>query len=256
MRLRVIDTETCGVAAPDLQIVQIAFSDLVSASPDGNGPDWSIANPSALRREWLVNPGRAIPFDAMGVHHVTDKMVSREPIAEDVLPLIFDGAVAGMYAAHNAAYDIKVVDAALPGMPSKFTWLCTYKAAVTLWPDAPSHKNQVLRYFLGLELGDNIAPHSALGDVTVTAAIAQRVLREISLEHWIAISSRPVLLRRVHFGEHAKKVWEDVPLSYLEWIIYKSKGEWDPDVLHTAKHWHAIKTRAQRSRGPQMPGPY
>jgi exodeoxyribonuclease X len=29
-------------------------------------------------------------------------------------------------------------------------WVCTYKCALRIWPDLPSHGNQALRYHLGL----------------------------------------------------------------------------------------------------------
>lgn len=248
MRLRILDTETCGVEDPDLQIVQIATVDLVSNSPDGaKGSAWTLD----AHRSWYVNPGRLIPCEAMGVHHTTNKMVEFEPTIDAILPLVFDGE-SDAFAAHNAAFDKKVVDASDETFLTAVQWVCTYKAAVTLWPEAPSHKNQVLRYFLNLNLKQELAPHSAIGDAIVTAHIAQRILAEMSLNDWLDLSSRPVLLPRVNFGEHAKKAWADVPVSYLDWMIYKAKGGWDPDVIHTAKHWYAIKKKESRSRGPQL----
>lgn len=252
MRLRVTDTETCGIEAPNLQIVQIAAVDLVSAGDGAKGESWAL---DALR-SWYVNPGRLIPCEAMAVHHTTDKMVEYEPPIATILPLVFDGA-ANAYAAHNAAYDMKVVEAAEASINARLAWVCTYKAAVTLWPDSPSHKNQVLRYWLGLNLKRELPPHTAIGDAIVTAHIAQRILAELSLADWIELSTRPVLLPQVHFGEHANKMWADVPWSYLDWILHKSKGPWDEDIFFTAKHWYAIKNKASRSRGPQLDrGPY
>lgn len=254
MRIRILDTETCGVEAPDLQIVQIATVDLVSDSEDGaKGAEWTIENP----RSWLVNPDRDIPVEAMGIHNTTDEMVEGAPFIDAILPLVFDAEQSEpyAYAAHNAAFDRKVLVAnhgtGVDNMDG-YPWACTYKGAVTVWPDAPSHKNNVLRYWLKLDLEQDLIPHSALGDAIITAHIAQRLLAEISLCDWLELSSRPVLLPRVHFGEHIKKPWSEVPQSYLSWIIHKSKGPWDPDVLHTAKHWYAIKDKQSRSRGPQF----
>lgn len=252
MRLRVLDTETCGLESPDLQIVQIAAVDLVCDSEDGaKGSKWTLDQ----HRSWYVNPGRPIPVEAMAIHHTTDKMVEFEPPIDVILPLVFDGTV-DSFAAHNAAFDMKVLAASGVNNMNGHPCACTYKGAVTQWPDAPSHKNQVLRYWLNLNLKQELPPHSAIGDAIVTAHIAQRLLSEISLSDWLDLSSKPVLMRHVHFGMHAKKKWADIPLSYLEYIIYKSAGPWDPDVMHTAKHWHAIKSKAQRSRGPQLQGPY
>lgn len=250
MRLRVIDTETCGVEAPDLQIVQIAAVDIVCALGEPHKEsEWVIDRP----RLWYINPGRPIPFEAMAVHHTTDLMVKDKPAIETIWPYIFNEEV-DVIVAHHSAFDVMVLKAA--GVPlARYRVACTYKGAVVQWPAAPSHKNQVLRYFLGLNLSHDLPVHNAYGDAIVTAHIAMRLLSELSLHDWIELSSRPVLLPRVHFGEHAKKAWADVPQSYLHWIIYKSKGEWDPDVLFTAKHWYAIKDKASRSRGPQLETP-
>lgn len=249
MRIRIVDTETCGVEAPDLQIVQIAAVDLVSNSQDGaKDSEWVIDNP----RLWYINPGRLIPVEAMAVHHTTDAMVADKPAIDAVQSYIFNDE-ADSFISHNTTFDIKVLDAA--GVRAMKPWACTYKGAVVQWPGAPSHKNQVLRYFLGLNLSRDLPVHNAYGDAIVTAHIAMRLLSELSLHNWLELSSRPVLLPRVHFGEHAKKSWSDVPQSYLHWMIYKSKGEWDPDVLFTAKHWYAIKDKSSRSRGPQLEVP-
>jgi exodeoxyribonuclease X len=252
MKIRIIDTETCGIEAPNLQIVQIAHVDIMQDTKamgieGGRGP-WQIAG----WNQWTINPRRPIPPEASGVHHITDRMVANAPTIEAVLPLVFDGSI-GTYAAHHAKYDKLVLSAAGIAVDD-YDWLCSYKCGTIKWPDSPSHKNQVLRYYLGLDLQfDGDIPHTALGDAMVTAHLVVEILNSddvLAFGDWLRISNNPVLLPRVHFGEHATKLWADVPLSYLDWIINKSKGPWDEDVWHTADHWLRIKRNQQRSRGP------
>ena len=47
----------------------------------------------------------------------------------------------GAIAAHNADFETKFFEPMLPV-------ICTYKAALRVWPDAPSHSNGALRYWL------------------------------------------------------------------------------------------------------------
>lgn len=249
MIIRVVDVETCGLEAPDLQIVEVATLDLVS---DEAGTSW-------LRgRQWssLVNPGRPIPAIAMAVHHITDEMVKDAPTFSQLPSFLSLEDVAGYkpdaLCAHRARFDVAALAAhGVQGLADR-PWLCSYKAAVTLWPDAPSFKNQVLRYWLGLKLDDPslATPHRAAGDAYVTGALARRVLRQLTLSHWIEVSAGPIVLPHFHFGEHAGKPIADVPTSYFDWIVNKAKGPWDEDVMHTAKRQLAKRAAAGRSRSP------
>lgn len=228
MIIRVVDVETCGLPPNDAQIVEVATVDLVSAGDPalwGRGKMWSS----------LVNPGRPIPPEASAVHHITDDMVKDAPRFADLPPFL---AAADLVCAHAAKFErecLRLNDASAD--VDIMRWICTYKCGVLLFPDAPNHKNQTLRYFLGLKLADaSLAlPHRALGDAYVTAAILRTFLRAATIEQMVEASSGPVMLPKLTFGEHAMKPIAEVPTSYFEWIVHKSKGPWDEDVLHTAK---------------------
>jgi exodeoxyribonuclease X len=115
------------------------------------------------------------------------------------------------------------------------SWLCTYKAAVVRWPQAPGHNNQTLRYWLGLEFAEDLGPpHRALGDAYVTAAIVQRILPpgdDDVLVWWRETSAALVLLPRFRFGKHKGGPITEIPDDYLEWLIDKYDDE---NVKHTA----------------------
>lgn len=234
MIIRIVDVETCGLPPDNAQVVEIATVDLVL---DGlrweRGAIWSS----------FVNPGRPIPPEASAVHHITDDMIIGAPTIESVQENVTLGA--DYFAAHEARFE-KTCLPWLTHDPAK--WICTRKCAMTLWPDAPNHKNQTLRYWLGLKLADvSLAqPHRALGDAYVTAAILRRLLSvsKAPVEQLAEISANPIELPRLTFGEHAMKPIGEVPTSYFEWIAYKSKGPWDEDVLHTAKQQIAARRGA------------
>ena len=68
--------------------------------------------------------------------------------------------------AHFAKFDRGFFD------PAGSKWLCTYKIALWLWPDCPSHKNNVLRYWLKLKLAMDdlgLQQHRALRDALAIA---------------------------------------------------------------------------------------
>lgn len=241
MIIRTIDVETCGLPPDNNQVVEVATLDLVAHQTDDRMV-WT------RDRMWssLVNPGRPIPPEASGVHHITDDMVKDAPSMDDALKEQITQLVPDCYAAHEARFEA----VCLPWLTVK--WICTRKCAATLWPDAPNHKNQTLRYWLGLKLADPslAVPHRAPGDAYVTAAILRRVLSQITVEEAITISANPVLLQKFNFGEHALKPIDDVPTSYLDWIVNKSKGPWDDDVMFTARQHLGHRRSTERNRSP------
>lgn len=251
MIIRVLDSETRGFE-PDNQPVEIATVDLLCAEDDDSG-----ARVWTRGRMWssLVNPGKPIPPEASAIHHITDDMVKDAPTLAEVMPTVFADDGTGkpaIFAAHEARFDRAALG--LQGNETGLQWICTRKSAVTAWPDAPNHKNQTLRYWLGLKLADPslATPHRALGDCYVTAAILRRLLSipEITAEDLISISSGPIMLPRLSFGEHAMKPIDQVPTSYWQWIVEKSKGPWDEDVLHTATTLLRAGRAAKRNRSP------
>lgn len=237
MIIRVIDFESRGLPPDNCQIVEAATVDLVEV---GDG-EWTRG------QMWrsFINPGLPIPPEVSAIHHITDEMVKDAPTIDEAKAEIFADTV-DHFAAHNARFEI----ACAPWLPQPV--LCTYKCAIAAWPEAPSHANQVLRYWLKLKLADEDGPpHRALGDAYVTAAILRRLLAAGNLvEDMLKVSSMPAMLPRFHFGEHTGKPIAEVPESYLSWIVHKSKGPWDEDVMYTAKCQLDMRKEAQRARSP------
>lgn len=248
--IRVVDTETCGLPPDNAQVCEVAYVDLWQ-------PAGAPSAPWQRDRMWssLVNPGRPIPPEASAVHHITDEMVKDAPTLEAVRATLMgpgDHGVPDYYAAHEAKFE----KASLPFLADRLL-LCSRKVAATFWPDAPNHKNQTMRYYLGLKLADpSLAqPHRAMGDCYVSAALVRRMLGQkltddtvASVELLLEISASPVFLARLPFGQHAMKPCAEIPESYWEWIVKNIKD--DEDVLYTANCYLASKREARRSRSP------
>lgn len=223
MIIRIIDVETSGLDAALDRIVEVGTVDLIIR--DGKverGRMWSS----------LINPEIPIPATGSAVHDITDEMVANAPTLADVIPMITE-STPKLVCAHNSRFDSQFIH------QDGWQWLDTYRIALWLWPDAPSHKNSVLRYWLKLNLDPLVvsAPgnrtHSALWDAYVTGAILRRaIMSGATIEDMLRVSSQPAMLTKLRFGKYANKTLEEIPNDYFEWI--SNQRDMDEDVRHTA----------------------
>ena len=240
--LRVIDIESTGLDPRLDRICEVGTVDVHfeyavdgKVAGIGRGDVWSS----------LVDPERPISCEASGVHDITDEMVVGKPKIGALLDRLQAGPP-DAYCAHNARFDMQFFK------PANVPWLCTWKLALWLWPEAPSHKLSALRYWLKLKLapppGVAQRAHGALWDAYVCAAVLRRVtMVGASFEDMLAVSGRPALLPRFRFGEHAMKPIADVPESYLQWVLnQKPPKGFDEDVRHTAM----TELERRRDAGP------
>ena len=214
-----IDTETTGFEPETNSILEIA----------GVRED----------RSWfssLVRPTTKISYGAMATHHITEEMVAQAQDLDSALtyflPHTDDGYV---FVAHNAQFDSSF----MPEWHRSQSWICTWRVASHLWPDAESHSNQSLRYELGLDVGDmpekaGGMAHRALYDAWVTAKLLERCMDNFGhgIDELIELTKKPLLLTKVRFGKHRDELWSDVPKSYLRWILSQ---DFDNDVKNTAE---------------------
>jgi exodeoxyribonuclease X len=240
MLIRVLDFESTGLpddeggaAVCEIGWCDVAVREGVDIVVDPGGP-----------HSVLCDPGRPIPPEARAVHHIGDEDVAGCFYADHVFA---NDLVAGNpdgFAAHVMDFESAFFDGA--GKPL----LCTYKAALRVWPDAPAHSNQILRYLLDLpcDPAKAMPPHRAGPDAYVTAHLLARILEEgrASIEEMLRWSSGPALLPRINFGMHRGSKWEDVPDDYLEWIIDRSDLGRDAkaNARHHLKRRHAARQGA------------
>jgi len=224
MTVRVIDIETTGTDPTIDQVIEIASVDVYKA-PGGHD--------ITSERSALVFPGVAIPPASSAVHHLIDADVAN---AKRIHEVIVEFDTANAYVAHNCAFERSFLDKYVGEMP----WVCTMKCALRVWPDAPGHSNQVLRYWLGhvTPFGrsrESLIAHRALSDAIVTAAIFVDLTKAASWKQLLEWSSEPALYTKFNFGKHKGMKYADVPLDYLEWIAHKS--DMDADAKFSARHW-------------------
>lgn len=208
--LRVIDFETTGVDDP-CSVVEAAYYDY---DPERRVPagGWSS----------LVVPQHPIDVRARAVHHISYEEASDIGISWDcAVRKLEDCDDDVIYVAHNADFERRFFN------PEGSKWICTYKCALRAWPDAPGHGNQVLRYWLGLDIGDEaMPPHRAMPDCIVTSAILYRLLSGAeSANHLMRWTEQPPYLTKIGFGKHRGELFSDLPTDYLRWIIRQDMDE-------------------------------
>ena len=216
---KVVDVESTGLDPVTDRIVEIGWCDLLNGK---------IYGPNSM----LVDPGRSIPPEASAIHHLTDEDVAGAPFLAEVAPMLVEDADA-ILVAQNNRFD----EAFLRHVIGERTWIDTYRCAIRLYPDAPKHTNQVLRYLLKPEglIKELAEPsHRAGPDAYVTAHLLREMLKIASVDQLIAWSSEPALLSKVGFGKHFGLSWANVHGDYLRWVLGQDMGE---DVLFTARYW-------------------
>lgn len=109
------------------------------------------------------------------------------------------------------------------------------KVALRVWPEAPRHSNQVLRYWRGMRLDHARAmpPHRAGPDAWVTAHILADLAQFASFAQMIAWTNEPKLLPAMTFGKHRGTGWDAIPIDYLQWM--SGQADMDADVLWNAR---------------------
>ena len=221
----ILDTETTGLDPATDRVVELGWTKL---------QDGEIFGPCNM----LVNPGRPIPPQASAVHHIVDADVAGAQLLEVVAQMITEDADAILVAHHNR-FDEPFLAPVLGG---KRIAIDTYRCALHLWPDAPSHTNQVLRYWLIAEgmitglLPELAEPaHRAGPDTYVTAHILRAMLQLASVEQLIQWSNELPLLPTCYLKAHKGKPWRDVPDGYLSWVV--SHSTMDEDIRYTANYW-------------------
>jgi len=215
MIIRVIDFETTGLP-PDASVCEAAFVDLVGEPP-------------VIQRDWrnLVKPTTEMSLEALAVHHITEEEASSSGISWDQAQATLMAEDPNIFAAHNADLERAFFD------PEHSLWIDTWKVGLRLWPDAPRHTNQVLRYYLKLDVGVRaMPPHRALPDAWVTAHILAEALKTKSVDDLLRWTDEPPYLTTVHFGKHSGKLFSEVPRDYLEWIL---RQDMEPGVIAAAK---------------------
>ncbi|MCW3835373.1 exonuclease domain-containing protein [Sphingomonas canadensis] len=231
--VRVIDLETTGNAPPQHGVLEIGWQD-VALGKDGR---WELEGTGG---SVMVNPGRPIPPLTMAVHHIREEDVADAPWFQDVARPILDPWPRRVaLAAHRASFEEQFCT---PALTRGADWICTWKCALRLWPEAPGFSNQILRYYRrpdGMEHERGLPAHRAFPDAYVTAFHLRDMLNSASLAQLVEWSKVPGLLPRVRYGPDRGKEWWEIDDDSLAAFL----SDRDEDIRFTAQ------TELARRRG-------
>lgn len=238
MNIRIVDIETTGLDPESDAIIEVGWCDLRPDAIDLAGAPchWRTVV-SDGHDGFLADPGRDIPPQSSAVHHIVRADVVDRPTPAEIVQLMYASAGPGaIFCAHNAKFERAFLAPVLPGAPR---WICTYKCALRLWPDAPSHGNAALRYWRGLDGVDRslMTPtHRAGPDAYITATLLAEMLDGPdcpSLDTLIEWSNQPALQVTCHIGAWRGHKWTDVDDGFLRWVAAR---DFDEDILYTVRH--------------------
>lgn len=234
MIFRAIDLETTGFideTTGPAGMMEIGWCDLVDGQPIG----YHAGN--------LVDCGIPCSIEARAVHHISDEMCAGEMRPDDAALTLATGEHE-FFSAHNIDFEKKFFGG------GERKWICTYKAGLRVWSNAPGHKLHELRYYLDLDAEPDFnrkladPPHRAPPDAYVCAHLLRRLIKDaaaanIDIERLVKWSAGPALIYMCFMPKHKNKPWstvvhEDRP--YLLWIYDKSDIT-NRDVRATVKYW-------------------
>lgn len=229
--IRVIDFETTGTEPPEAEVCEVGVCDLHLEEKRVDPPI-----------SWLCSV-KSMPPECRAVHHISqEECASENPFSQGAAEGMMTENEPSAIAAHNADFETKFFEPTLPV-------ICTYKAALRVWPEAPAHSNGVLRYWLqdqGLITLDHeltMPTHRAGPDAYVTAHIllalfdAGHTGREM-----VGWSREPALLPTCPIGKFRGKPWAEVEQGFLDWMLRQE------DMEHHLK-WNAERELARRQEG-------
>lgn len=221
--VRVIDFEATGLHE-GAQVVEVGQCDFDVTTRTVGLPNGYLCRVASM------------PPDTRAVHHIR---------AEDTLGFppydrrcLYEEAVrAGVvaFAAHTADFEARFIVGSIP-------LVCTYKAALRVWPDAPSHSVFGLLYWLedqGLVTYDRqlaMPPHRATPDAYATAVLLQALYGTgVEGKDLIRFTMEPRHLPRVPIGNWRGHRWDEADQGFLRWIVGKAGTDMDPDIIWNAE---------------------
>lgn len=241
-RIFVVDSETDNKDAALALPVELAALEIVCI--DGR-----------LRRgpmvTTLVNPGRPIDPRATAIHGITDRMVQNAPPVAWALEWIAGHVPEdALVVAHHAEYDSVVISSL-----AQRAWVCTERLAHHLYPDAPSFKNDVLRYWLRLSPDTSGLPsHRAGTDAIVTASLFARELTDraadgdvpgcTDVDELVRFAQAPYVWYRMPFGKHFDEPISKIPASYFRWALDGGMTDLSADMRYTFERELARRSAA------------
>jgi DNA polymerase III subunit epsilon len=141
-----------------------------------------IVNSRILKTDYfdeLVDPRRPIPWESVKIHGIYPEMLNGKPTVAKVLPIFREFVGDTILIAHNAAFDMKMLQMKEGATGIKFInpTLDTMLLSAVLHPAQEDHTLEAISERLGVSI---VGRHTALGDALATGELFLKMLPLLS----------------------------------------------------------------------------
>jgi len=123
----------------------------------------------------LIDPRRSLPFESIRIHGIKPEMLQNQPVIDKVLPLFHKFSEDTILVAHNAAFDMRMLQVKEIKTGVKFTnpVLDTLLLSAVVHPFQEDHNLEAIAERLGVSI---VGRHTALGDAIATGEIFLKLI--------------------------------------------------------------------------------
>jgi len=123
----------------------------------------------------LIDPRRSLPFESTQIHGIKPEMLHNQPYIEKVLPLFHKFSEDTILVAHNAAFDMRMLQVKEEKTGVKFVnpVLDTLLLSSVVHPVQKDHNLEAIAERLGVSI---VGRHTALGDAIATGEIFLKLI--------------------------------------------------------------------------------
>lgn len=210
----------------------------------------------------LFGSEQPMPPEASAVTHIHPDQLENLPTfvnsPDIVIPMLVSDR--NYYVSHNIKYDRAVLGTHLHNMEPDLArmvtdpdrWICTLRLSRRAWPQAHSHAQSYLRYWLNLGVSHDLISHRALPDAQVCVHLLARVVQELTDQEQlnphedlapqlVQLTQAPIPVTTWPFGKHKGKSFTDLDTDYLCWCVDNMKylnsqdPDHDPDLAESVR---------------------
>jgi len=235
-----LDCETTGLDPKTDRIIEIAF---VKFTLGKNLDSF----------ESLVDPKMPIPDVSMAIHHISQEMVTGQPLIHEILPKILENLRGHVIVGHGIKLDIEFI-AEEAARNKIMTTLRQQKTIDTLrlarlYGQSPTNSLERLRQHFNI---DDEGAHRAMSDVVVNIEVFKYLAQNFkTTEEILKRLERPILLKSMPLGKHKGRPFSEIPIEYLHWALTK---DFDMDLTFSLKT--EIKKRKSGKNFNQFANPF
>ena len=195
----------------NLPLIDLAYTvfDTETTGLDPKGGDEIISigavriiNGRLLRGETfdqLVNPMRSLPWKSIQIHGIQPELLADKPTIDTVLPRFSHYADNTILVAHNAAFDMRMlqIKEAVSGVRFTNPVLDTMLLSAVVHPGQKDHNMEGIANRLGVRI---VGRHTALGDAMVTAELFLKLIPLLRSQGIVTLKEARIASQKTYYS--------------------------------------------------------